>query len=212
MDELTAAFSIDRVHKSGAKFDYEKARWFNQEWIKKSSAEYLLPLVKQVLTSKGIDINDEKHLLELIHLVKERCVLISDFFEQLVYFFQSPVTRDLESIQPKWNDAKHDFFTSFCQEAERMNEWDTAGIENLFKKLAEVKQIKPGELQLPMRIMLVGGKYGPAVFEIAHQIGKAATLSRTQHVPEQLKPQTCQAPSEYWLPKLVSTVTTAEPK
>jgi len=188
MDELTAAFSIDRVHKSGAKFDYEKARWFNQEWIKKSSAEYLLPLVKQVLSSKGIDINNEKHILELIQLVKERCVLISDFFEQLVYFFQSPVTRDIESIQPKWNDAKNDFFTSFCQEAERMNEWDTAGIENLFKKLAEAKQIKPGELQLPMRIMLVGGKYGPAVFEIAHQIGKAATLSRIQQVLEQLKP------------------------
>ncbi len=188
IEEMTAAFSIDRVHKSGAKFDYEKAKWFNQEWIKKSAADYLLPLVTQVLTNKGIAIDDEQYLLELIQLVKERCVLVSDFFEQTAYFFKAPEVRDLESIQPKWNEAKQDFFLSFCHEAANMSDWNTSDIEILFKKLAEAKQIKPGELQLPMRIMLVGGKYGPAVFEIAHQIGKAETLSRIAQVLEQLKP------------------------
>ncbi len=178
LDELIHQFSIERVHKSGAKFDYEKAKWFNQEWIKQSVADELLSDVKQILEAKDVIITDVDFLKSIIELVKDRCVLMTDFYEQSVYFFKAPQTLDIEAVKPKWNKAKSDFFSEFCTQLEASNDWDTITIETIFKNLATEKNIKPGELQLPMRIMLVGGKFGPAVFEIANKIGKAATINR----------------------------------
>lgn len=180
MEEMIENFSIERVHKSGAKFDYEKAKWFNQEWIKISTSDYLFPLVSELFKNKGVEIHDDAFLKKIIDLVKERCVLIPDFYEQAVYFFKAPETLDLDAIKPKWNEAKTNFFEKFCNNINEIS-WTTADIENVFKNLATEMNIKPGELQLPMRIMLVGGKFGPAVFEIAHLIGKEETLLRVKN-------------------------------
>ena len=180
MEEMIENFSIERVHKSGAKFDYEKAKWFNQEWIKKSNSDYLFPLVSELFKNKGVQIHDDAFLKKIIDLVKERCVLIPDFYEQAVYFFKAPETLDLDAIKPKWNEAKTNFFETFCNNINGIS-WTTADIENTFKNLATEMNIKPGELQLPMRIMLVGGKFGPAVFEIAHLIGKEETILRIKN-------------------------------
>ena len=178
MDELIENFSIDRVHKSGAKFDFEKAKWFNHEWIKKLPVSNYASLVKASFLSKNILISNENYFLEVLELVKDRCTLLSDFYEQAVYFFIAPATLDLAAILPKWNKEKNDFFETFCQKISELNQWNFSEIENAFKLLATEKNIKPGELQLPFRIMLVGGKYGPAVFEIASKIGKEETIQR----------------------------------
>jgi len=180
MEELIAQFSIERVHKSGAKFDYEKAKWFNHEWIKKSTTEALYPLVKNLFEAKNIDTKNEDYFKTVIGLVKERCALISDFYEQSVYFFEAPQTLDVDAVKPKWNEIKQSFFEILCNQLAELKSWDVIEIENCFKNLATEKTIKPGELQLPMRIMLVGGKFGPAVFEIAHLIGKEETINRIQ--------------------------------
>jgi len=177
MEELIENFSIERVHKSGAKFDYEKAKWFNQEWIKKSSSDYLFPLFSKLLKNKNVEVHEDAYLKKIIDLVKERCVLIPDFYEQAAYFFQSPEKLDLDAIKPKWNEAKTNFFETFCNSINEIS-WTTGDIETVFKNLATEMNIKPGELQLPMRIMLVGGKFGPAVFEIAHLIEKEETILR----------------------------------
>ncbi len=178
MKEMIAQFSIDRVHKSGAKFDYEKAKWFNHEWIKINAAENLMSEVKKVLHSKSVVVEDDEFLKTIIALVKDRCTLLTDFYEQSVYFFKNPDSLDLDTIKPKWNDEKKHFFEEYCIQLESLTNWNVTEIENTFKNLAAEKNIKPGELQLPMRIMLVGGKYGPAVFEIAYQIGKDVTINR----------------------------------
>ncbi len=180
IDELIEKFSIERVHKSGAKFDYEKAKWFNQEWIKKLDVDDLLPLVKDMFENKDVRISDDVYFKTIIHLVKERCALISDFYDQAVYFFMAPTEIDVAAVKPKWTIEKANFFEELSSKLEDLNEWEVSTIEEIFKNLAAEKNIKPGELQLPMRIMLVGGKFGPAVFEIAHLIGKADTLSRIQ--------------------------------
>ena len=117
---------------------------------------------------------------KIIDLVKERCALIPDFYEQAVYFFQAPEKLDLDTIKPKWNEAKTNFFETFSKKMDEIS-WTTADIENAFKNLAAEMNIKPGELQLPMRIMLVGGKFGPAVFEIAHLIEKEETILRIKN-------------------------------
>jgi glutamyl-tRNA synthetase len=186
MEEMIELFSLERVHKSGAKFDYEKAKWFNHEWIKKSEATALYPEVLEVFKSKGVVIDNESHFKTIINLVKERCTLLTDFFDQSVYFFQAPSELDLDAVTPKWNESKNEFFQILCEQINQTTNWEVAEIENIFKSLATEKNIKPGELQLPMRIMLVGGKFGPAVFEIAYHIGKEETINRIKTALHQL--------------------------
>ena len=178
LEELTEKFSIDRVHKSGAKFDFEKAKWYNQEWIRKLKVEAYQSNIKALFAGKCIEVKDEAYFGNILELVKDRCTLLTDFYDQGVYFFKAPDQLDTDAVKPKWNEAKTAFFTDYCQKLESMGEWQLAIIEETFKNLAAEKNIKPGELQLPMRIMLVGGKFGPAVFEIAAQIGKQETIDR----------------------------------
>ncbi|MBD3748889.1 MAG: glutamate--tRNA ligase [Sphingobacteriales bacterium] len=180
LDELIDKFSLDRVHKGGAKFDYEKAKWYNAEWIKRSSAEELLPYVKDVLLRKGIENFDNQYLQTVIDLVKERCTLLTDFYQQASFFFEAPVQYDLNAVKPKWGKEKAEFFKAFAQSLVAENELNSEALEANFKALAAEKTIKVGELMLPFRIMLVGGKFGPQVFDIASLLGKDETISRIE--------------------------------
>ena len=182
LQELIDAFSLDRVHAAGAQFDYEKAKWFNQEWIKRTPAKKLLPAVKSLLQKEELVIEHDEKLLRVIDLVKERCVLIPDFADQSRYFFKSPESHDLTSIQAKWSSAKRDFFTAFIAFLQSEEKAEAATLEGGFKELAGNHQLKPGELMLPLRIMLVGGKFGPGVFEIAELIGSQEAASRISTV------------------------------
>ncbi len=177
IDELIRKFDLERVHKGGAKFDYEKAKWFNQEWIKRSSAQRLLPDVKSLFAQDRINPSDEL-LAKVIDLVKERCTLIPDFKDQAGFFFTAPKSWDESMLQGKWNAAKVGFFRDFSGKVANGVDWNAAALESTFKTLATEKGIKPGELMAPMRLMLVGGKFGPPVFQIAELIGKTETLSR----------------------------------
>jgi glutamyl-tRNA synthetase len=181
LDEMVEKFSMDRVHAHGAKFDFEKAKWFNHEWIKKSGIERLKPDVKKIFEENSLVINDEKKLEKIIGLVKERCTLLNDFWQQANFFFMPPTEIDTASILPKWNENKNHFFVELIRTYSLMNSWDIADIEHTFKELAAASKLKPGELMLPLRIMLVGGKFGPGVFDIAAIIGKEDTLKRIEH-------------------------------
>ncbi|MBO9660087.1 MAG: glutamate--tRNA ligase, partial [Chitinophagaceae bacterium] len=165
----------------GAKFDYEKAKWFNHEWIKQMDAQSLLPVVKTILEEKGLTINNDQLLEKVIGLVKERCTLLPDFYEQSSFFFQRPVTIDTDSVKPKWNEAKQLFFAEVIRNFQLSSTWDAHELENNFKEMAAVNKIKPGEVLLPFRIMLVGGKFGPHVFDIAALIGKEETIQRIKN-------------------------------
>jgi glutamyl-tRNA synthetase len=178
--ELAEKFSIERIHKGGAKFDFEKAKWFNGEWIKRSSAIELLPLVKKVLETNEINSPDEK-IVALIPLVKDRCQLLNDFYTQLAYFFQDPQEIDINAIKTKWDDSKTTFLKEWIEELKTTLEWTPLKLEDSFKQAIASKQLKAGELQLPLRIMLVGGKFGPPVFDIASLIGKDSTIRRIEH-------------------------------
>ena len=181
IEELINHFSIERVHKGGAKFDFEKAKWFNHEWIKRSSADRLLPDVKAVLKKEGIDPADDK-LKEVINTVKERCTLIPDFVTQSSFFFKTPEQIDIEVIKPKWDALKASFFSALIAKWAGEENKSAADLETSFKSLAAEMNLKPGELQLPFRVMLVGGKFGPPVFAIASILGREETATRIGRV------------------------------
>lgn len=177
-EELIEKFSMERIHSGGAHFDYEKAKWFNHEWIKKTDAKGLFSSVNDIFSSKGIKTSDEKYLEKVIALVKDRCTLLTDFTEHSSFFFQQPDKIDTASILPKWNEQKQQFFRELIRTYKLTTIWDAASTENALKEIAAAHQLKPGELMLPLRIMLVGGKFGPGVFEIAELIGREETITR----------------------------------
>ena len=178
LSELIEKFSIDRVHKAGAKFNFEKAQWFNQEWIRKIPAEELSRSVRKILSEKKIQIRDDNFLYAVINLLRDRCHLLPDFYEHGKFFFEAPRQWALDAIKPKWTTAKNDFFGTLTETFSSITEWNAYNLETVFKELATTNQIKPGELQLPLRIMLVGEKSGPPVFEIAALLGKKETTER----------------------------------
>jgi glutamyl-tRNA synthetase len=187
IDELIEAFSMERVNKAGAKFDFEKAKWFNHQWIQKKEVTSYGLEVKGLLAEKGINVTDDVYFEKVLELVKGRCTLLSDFYEQASYFFKAPTTWDVDAVKPKWNDDKNNFFIAFMEKIKALQNFTAEEIEVAFKELATEKNIKPGELQLPMRIMLVGAKFGPAVFDIAAMIGKEETISRVEKALEVFK-------------------------
>jgi len=230
LEELISRFSMERVHKGGAKFDFEKAKWFNHEWIKKQPVTAYSQQVLALFTAKGItippadlvpidtdpgfpsamvtssvidptgvpglDILTADYSLsapalnrfeKVLDLVKERCTLLPDFIQQASFFFKAPETIDTDAIKPKWNDAKQQFFVELIRQLELAQDWDAHSLETNFKEMAAAASIKPGELLLPLRIMLVGGKFGPHVFDIAVLLGRDETQQRIRHTLELLK-------------------------
>lgn len=181
MEQLIEKFSLDRISKAGAKFDYEKAKWYNHEWIKQADAAALAPEVKAALASAGVEVQDDENLNTVIELVKDRCSLISDFVTQSSYFFVSPKDYDVAAVKPKWNAQKTAFFEAY---AALPMDGNAVELEAQFKALAAEHQLKPGELMLPFRVMLVGGKFGPGVFDIAILLGKTEVENRIKKALE----------------------------
>ena len=177
LSELIEKFSVERISKAGAKFDFEKAKWYNHEWIKNTAAVKLLPAVKTAFADQGILLDDDDDYLEkIIDLIKDRCNVLTDFVVQGAYFFNVPAEYDLAAVKPKWTPEKGKFFNDYALE---IKEGATASeLEERFKESALRHDFKPGELMLPFRIMLVGGKFGPGVFDISVALGAAETQRR----------------------------------
>jgi glutamyl-tRNA synthetase len=189
LQELIEKFSMERVHSAGAKFDYEKAKWFNHEWMKKKEASSFKFQVSNLLKENNVIVDDDEKLEKVIELVKDRCTLLTDFYEQSSYFFKTPENIDLSAIQPKWNEIKLRFFNEWMNILSKQDFSDAHVMEEAFKALANELQLKSGEVMMPFRIMLVGGKFGPHVFDIAQLLGKEKVVERIKNVLEQLREQ-----------------------
>lgn len=177
LEELEEKFSIERVHKSGAKFDFEKAKWFNHQHIQKKSGAELAALFMPYLLGKGIQASEDK-VAAIADLVKERLHFVNEIWDQGFFFFRAPASYDADAIKPKWTPAKQAFFEEWMQQLPGLQPYNFESLETSFKALAATREIKMGELQLPFRIMLTGGKFGPTVFAIAEQLGAGETADR----------------------------------
>ncbi|QHS61234.1 glutamate--tRNA ligase [Chitinophaga agri] len=177
MAELIERFSIDRVHKGGAKFDFDKAKWFNHQYLLQADNTRVAELFMPVLKEKNINASVE-YVAIIAGLVKDRCDFVNDIWDHAFFFFQAPETFDVAAVKPKWNADKTQFFRDWASIVEGLSDFSAISLEETFKTLAGSMSIKPGELQLPFRIMLCGGKFGPPVFNIAETLGKHETIAR----------------------------------
>ncbi len=182
LDELIGKFSIERVHKGGAKFDFEKAKWFNNQYIQLTDNEKLADMVMPYITAQGQ--NPSKELLvKVVALVKDRCTLLPDFWAQGSFFFVTPETVDETLIRDaKWSENKELFFAAWTDKLNELADWTDVAIEQSAIDLLPSFSLKKGDIMLPLRIMLVGGKFGPGVYHIAELIGKAETIKRIKNI------------------------------
>src|SRR5690606_7696970 len=157
---------------------FDKAKWFNHEWIKRSIDDDLLPRLTVVLADHGITQVDEKQLANVLALVKDRLTFLSDFWAQASFFFKRPDRYDLPAVQSRWNPEKTAFFADMMTKLENFDPWHSAELESFYKLAIQASGMKVGELMLPFRIMLVGGKFGPHVFDIAALLGREETIAR----------------------------------
>ena len=177
LKELTEKFAIERIHKGGAKFDYEKAKWFNHQHIQRTDDQTLARLARPFMEAKGITA-DEALLVKVAGLIKDRCTLLPDFYTQGHFFFATPEVTEMAAITEKWNAQKQAFFEGWSAALATQANADAAALEASFNEHVQQHGLKKGDVMLPLRIMLVGGKYGPGVFAIAELIGITETINR----------------------------------
>ncbi|TVR79703.1 MAG: glutamate--tRNA ligase [Chitinophagaceae bacterium] len=180
LDEMIQDFSLERVGKAGAKFDVDKAKWFNQQHLKIKSNEDLLELVKPYLNDT-IKQKPEQFLLKFIELMKERATSPQDFYESGKYFFGLPESYDEKMIAKKWNDKTEVFFKELLDQLSSSAMFDATQFENQLKVLMDKQQMKMGEVLPVLRIMLSGTMQGPPVFELAELLGKEVVEERIKH-------------------------------
>lgn len=188
LDELVKKFNIERVHKGGAKFDFEKAKWFNHQYIQHTDdatlAELARPYMEAAMGNLDFAPGSEGMALltRVAGIIKDRCTLLPDFWTQGHFFFTTPELKEEAAIRDKWSDQKQAFFTAWADAIANMNYWNEKDLEASCNDFATQHGLKKGDVMLPLRIMLVGGKYGPGVFLIAEIIGKEETIKRIKRI------------------------------
>jgi glutamyl-tRNA synthetase len=177
LDELVKEFSLDRVSKSGAKFDPEKTKWFNQQYLRKRSDQELANIFRADLKSKGIDAKPE-FVLKAIQLTKEKAVFATDFWTLGSFLFEAPRQYDAEVVKKRWNENSAKFIAAVCDAYKTLEPFTAPEAETTFKKTAETLGIKTGEVMQLFRVCLSGVAGGPALFEMAELLGKQETIAR----------------------------------
>jgi glutamyl-tRNA synthetase len=180
MDELIEAFSLDRVSKSGAKFDVDKARWFNQHYLRQHSNADLAAIIQPMLKADGLEVNND--LLEkVIEAQKERAIYPRDIYTEGKFFFSAPQGFDADLIHKKWKEGSTAMVLQLVPVFTSIVDFNAAVIETTLKKYLEENHIGIGAVMPLIRILLTGGLTGPAVFDIAAILGKDETIRRIEN-------------------------------
>jgi glutamyl-tRNA synthetase len=179
MDELINAFSIERVGRSGSRFDPEKAKWFNHQYLQKRSNNQLALEFREVLRAKGIHV-DIIRLETLIDLVKERVSFVKDIWNQTDFFFKAPEEYDEDVIRKKWQENTPALLWELVTVLQDIQDFSLAETEAVVKKWIEDKEYNAGAIINTLRLVLVGASRGPQIFEIICWLGKEETIRRIE--------------------------------
>ena len=178
LDGLAQAFSLERVSKAGAKFDIEKAKWFNQHYLKEKDGAMLGALLKKQLDDAGISYPSDDYVNKAAHLVRERIILTSDLLPQAAYFFHDPTSYDADTIKKRWKPETPEIIEKLRLTFETTDFSSPENIEVAFKKYLEDYQVNTGAALSPLRLVVTGLAGGPGMFDIMFHIGKEVTLHR----------------------------------
>ncbi len=185
LDELITSFDLERVHKAGAKFDPDKNKWFNHQYIQRADNNDLAQQLSHVLLEKGIN-KPIEFLTEVVRLVKERATFASELWEVSEFFFLAPTSYD-EKAAKNWKPETAELMEKLISVLENTLDFSTENVENTVKTWMTENEIGMGKIMQPLRLSLVGSLKGPHLFDIMSMIGKEETIARIRKAVDSLK-------------------------
>ena len=182
LEELVGAFELERVQKSGARFDPEKTKWFNQQYLQKASAVILLPEFKKGLVASfgktAIENKSDKVLENIIEMVKERAAFTHELIGLSAYFFVDPTEYDPKALKKQWKENTPQILTALTEIIKAQTDFSSANLELAIKNYITEQSLSFGAVMPPLRLALVGALSGPHVFDIMEVLGKDSCVKR----------------------------------
>jgi len=180
LKELISVFSLEHVSKAGAKFNPDKAKWFNQQYLHEKSDKELAELF--IKTLEGFKTLPElNYIKKVVSLIKERATFVSDFWELSSFFFEAPTSYDEKASRKSWKPDTGPLMLELVEVINTINDFSSQNIETEVKKWITTKEIGFGKVMQPLRLSLVGAMKGPHLFDIMEMIGKKECLERIQN-------------------------------
>ncbi len=186
MDELIQSFSLERVSKSGAKFDYEKGKWFNHQYIEKMDNRLLAPYIQSELDKRSIHASTET--VEMVAgYAKQRATFTSELWEHAAFFFIAPTTYDEKTVLKRWKAETPALMEQVAQLLDSIDDFSLENTEKIVTSWIEDNQLKMGDIMNPLRLALVGESKGPHIFDITAILGKEETVQRIKNAIAAIK-------------------------
>jgi glutamyl-tRNA synthetase len=177
LEELVQKFDLNRIHKAGAKFDPEKNKWFNHQYLIGKSDKELAISFSADLEKRGVATTID--LEKVVSLIKERANFVTEFWDLADYFFEAPTTYDEKAVK-NWKEETPGLMQQVISELNKIEDFTSANIETLLKEWMTANEIGMGKVMQPLRLSLVGALKGPHLFDIIEMIGKAETVKRIE--------------------------------
>jgi glutamyl-tRNA synthetase len=185
MEGLIEAFSLERVGKAGAKFDFDKTRWFNQQYLRSKSKEELGQDLQIILKENGVEAEDD-FVETVCEQLKERATFVKDMWEEGKYYFSAPTIYDEKTIRKKWKEDTPKYVSELKGKLSELSDFSSENIEVEFKKYLEENELGMGRLLPAFRVCLTGLAMGPSLFDIASLLGKEETIKRMETALEKI--------------------------
>ncbi|QRM88694.1 glutamate--tRNA ligase [Lacinutrix sp. WUR7] len=180
LDELVAAFDLDRVNKSGARFDPDKIKWFNHHYMQEQDNDDLaLAFQQKHKELKDIDVN---YIAMVVGLIKERATFVNDFWDLSAFFFVSPKTYDEKAYKKAMKEDTRELMSELSMLINTVEDFEVENLTTTIKTWITNKEIGFGKVMMPLRLALVGALQGPDVFDIMYMIGKNQTVERIENL------------------------------
>lgn len=179
MDELISAFSLEKVSKAGARFNPEKAKWFNAQYIRKCDDAKLAELLLPMLAEKGVSTTAER-AAKAVSLIKERATFPKDLLPLTEYMFVAPSSYDEKSVAKFWKPENVENLKKLAAKLAEFDKITAAETEPAIHQWIVDNQMSMGQLMNTLRIAILGISQGPSIFDICEFIGKEETLRRIE--------------------------------
>lgn len=186
LDELIEEFSLEKCSKSGAKFDYEKGKWFNHQYIQLRPNSEIANIFYPLLEEKGVDVSID-YVETVVVLVKERVSFVKELWDQSSFFFVAPTSYDEKVVKKRWKEDSPAHMTELLDVLKNIDDFSAHNQEEIVKSWIEAKGYHLGNIMNAFRLAIVGESKGPHMFDITATIGKEETLSRLEKAIKEIK-------------------------
>ncbi len=180
MQELIDKFSLDHCSKSGAKFDFEKGKWFNHKYLQDLPDAQLAQMFKPILASNGITGYSDDYITKAVSLVKDRINFVKDLWEQAQYFFVAPTEYEAKAVKKRWKEDTPLLLNSLISRIETIDDFSSASAESSVINWITENSYHMGNVMNAFRLTVVGDCKGPHMFDITELIGKEETIKRVR--------------------------------